>query len=84
MIFLFNEMMIHTGDVFCQLTGPRVFHVDSRGAMGEDGWADELHPLPGNFARIGQTFIDCIQRPASSKHGQVFVVNELYPLAVKP
>lgn len=78
MIFLFNEMMIHTGDLFCQLAGKRVFHIDSRGSVGPDGWADELHPLPENFCRTGQTFIDCINNIPSG-HGQVYVVNDFYP-----
>lgn len=81
MIYLFNEMMIRTGDLFCQIPGLEnsVYHVDSRGAMGKNGWTDELHPLPQNFKRTGQTFTDCINR-VENKHGQVYVVNEFYPL----
>jgi hypothetical protein len=76
MIYLFNEMMIYTGDLFCKMPGigNKVFHIDSRGAMGEEGWTDELHPLPENFKRIGKTFIDCINGKITSVHGQVFVV----------
>jgi hypothetical protein len=81
MIYLFNEMMIKTGDLFCQIPGLErsVYHVDSRGAIGKEGWTDELHPLPENFKRIGYTFIDCINR-VKNDHGQVYVVNEFYPL----
>jgi hypothetical protein len=81
MIYLFNEMMIKTGDLFCKIPGLEnsVYHVDSRGAIGEDGWTDELHPLPQNFKRVGETFIKCINHEPN-KHGQVYVVNEFYPL----
>jgi hypothetical protein len=81
MIYLFNEMMIKTGDLFCKLPGLEhsVFHVDSRGAIGDLGWTDELHPLPRNFKRTGETFIKCINREPS-KHGQVYVVNDFFPL----
>jgi hypothetical protein len=74
-------MMIENGKLFCAMpnVGNRVFHIDSRGAVGENGWTDELHPLPENFKRIGRTFIDCINGEVKSVHGQVFVVNELYP-----
>lgn len=80
MIFLFNEMMIFTGDLFCQMPdiGDRVFHIDARGAVGADGWSDELHPLPVHFKNVGRTFVDCI-RGRKSPHGQVFVVKDLNP-----
>jgi len=61
MIYLFNEMMIETGELFQKIAGyDCVFHVDSRGAIGDDGWTDELHPLPENFKKTGKAFIDCI------------------------
>lgn len=80
MIFLFNEMMICTGDLFCKMpgVGNKVFHVDSRGSVGENGWTDELHPLPKHFRMTGRTFIDCINAKPSP-HGQVYVVNQLHP-----
>lgn len=80
MIFLFNEMMIDTGDIFCRMpgVGARVFHIDSRGSIGKDGWTDELHPLPKHFRATGMTFIDCIN-DVPSPHGQVYVVNHLHP-----
>jgi hypothetical protein len=80
MIYLFNEMMIFTGDLFCQMPdmGERVFHIDSRGSIGADGWSDELHPLPKHFKNTGRTFVDCI-RKRPSDHAQVYVVKDLNP-----
>jgi len=80
MIYLFNEMMIKTGDLFCQLPGleASVFHIDSRGSAGPDGWTDELHLLPEHFKNTGKTFIDCING-VPSPHGQVYVVNQIHP-----
>jgi len=61
MIYLFNEMMIETGQIFQRQAGYNcVFHIDSRDAIGDDGWTDELHPLPENFKKTGKAFIDCI------------------------
>lgn len=82
MIYLFNEMMIYTGDIFCRIPGleGRVFHIDSRGSVGEDGWSDELHPLPAHFKQTAQAFIDCINRTGSD-HGQVYVVKPFKPTA---
>ncbi len=62
MIYLFNEMMIETGEVFEKIAGYKcVFHIDSRGAIGSKGWTDELHPLPKNFKKTAQAFIRCIK-----------------------
>jgi hypothetical protein len=78
MIYLFNEMMICTGDIFEKripgLAG-RVFHVDSRGSVGDDGWTDELHALPQHFRQTGLTFVDCING-VPSKRGQVYLVTD--------
>lgn len=61
MIFLFNEMMIEVGELFQGIAGyDCVFHIDSRGAVGDKGWTDELHPLPKNFKKTGESFIQCI------------------------
>ncbi|MEE1944677.1 hypothetical protein VRU48_06130 [Pedobacter sp. KR3-3] len=61
MIFLFNEMMIEVGELFQGIAGyDCVFHIDSRGAVGDEGWTDELHPLPENFKKTGACFIQCI------------------------
>lgn len=80
MVYLFNEMMINTGEVFCKIPGleESIFHIDSRDSVGEDGWTDELHPLPENFRNTGRTFIDCINGKPSP-HGQIYLVNELHP-----
>lgn len=61
MIYLFNEMMIETGEVFEEIAGRKcVFHIDSRGVVGRHGWTDELHPLPENFKKTAQAFVSCI------------------------
>lgn len=80
MIYLFNEMMIETGEEFSKIPGLEmsVFHIDARGAVGDHGWTDELHPKPEHFKRIAQTFTDCING-LPSVHGKVYVVNECYP-----
>jgi hypothetical protein len=80
MIYLFNEMMIYTGDIFCRIPGleASVFHIDSRGSVGREGWTDELHPLPEHFRNTGRAFIDCING-IPSRHGQVYVVNPKNP-----
>ncbi|WP_316799610.1 hypothetical protein [Pedobacter frigidisoli] len=64
MIFLFNEMMIDIGRIFkVRLGENRVFHIDSRDSVGENGWTDELHPLPAHFKETAQAFIQCINNP---------------------
>ncbi|WP_343692665.1 hypothetical protein [Chitinophaga sp.] len=78
MIYLFNEMMIDVGNEFCTESDKRVFHIDSRGSVGDSGWSDELHPLPIHFHRTGQTFIDCI-RQKPNNGSQVYVVQKLHP-----
>lgn len=61
MIYLFNEMMIETGELFELIAGYKcVFHIDSRGFVGENGWTDELHPLPEKFRKIAAAFVRCI------------------------
>lgn len=80
MIYLFNEMMIGTGELFClgkEGVKP-VFHIDSRGAAGDQGWTDELHPLPSHFRQISRSFIECINGKPSP-FGQVYVVNRNTP-----
>jgi len=77
MIYLFNEMMIYTGYLFSKSYPNSVYHIDSRGAVGERGWSDELHPLPSKFMRIGETFIHCIRRDQSPTFDHTYVVNPL-------
>ena len=56
-------MMIELGDIFNKKHQmQRVFHIDSRDSVGEDGWTDELHPTPVHFIKTGRTFIDCIKQ----------------------
>jgi hypothetical protein len=78
MIYLFNEMMIEIGSLFNK-TGTRVFHIDSRESVGEKGWADELHPRPAHFIKIGQTFINCIKQEREPTYQNVYVVKECNP-----
>ncbi|MES2418407.1 MAG: hypothetical protein V4541_09480 [Bacteroidota bacterium] len=79
MIYLFNEMMIETGKLFCEMCGrDAVCHVDSRGSVGSDDWTDELHPLPQRFRNTGKTFVDCINGVHSPK--PLYTVNNLYPV----
>ncbi len=61
MIFLFNEMMIETGALFCEkMKCNCVYHIDSRDSVGKDGWTDELHPLPKHFKETAKSFVECI------------------------
>lgn len=77
-IFLFNEMMIEMGTLLNGEHGSEaVFHIDSRGSVTENGWADELHPLPQHFMRTAEVFIQCING-APATFGHTFVVAE-YP-----
>ena len=41
--------------------GGRVFHVDCRGVVGDDNWADELHPNNTGFKAVGKLFDRKIQ-----------------------
>lgn len=78
MIFLFNEMMIDIGHIFTddkKMPG-RVFHIDARESVGENGWTDELHPKAEHFMKIGRVFKQCIKNPTSATYQQVFVVKE--------
>lgn len=80
MIYLFNEMMIEMGTIFEYDEGikGRVFHIDSRGSLGKDGWTDELHPKPNHFMNTGHGFVKCINgEPATYEN--VYVVKSLFP-----
>lgn len=35
---------------------PNAFHVDLRGLLGDDEWADEIHPTDGGYARVADRF----------------------------
>jgi len=75
MIYLFNEMMIDTGNLFNKIYPGSVYHIDSRGTVGEEGWADELHPKPAKFMQIAEEFIHCIRRDKQPTFDHTFVVN---------
>ena len=80
MIYLFNEMMIEMGSFFNALQPkPRVYHIDSRDSVGEDGWTDELHPRPAHFIKTGKTFINCIKQDMTPTYGNVYVVKKCNP-----
>jgi hypothetical protein len=72
LIYEFNEMLIETGKARRQ-----VYHIDSRGALAENEWADELHPKRKAFRRISQTFLECIKSTDPKK--KVFRVCETVP-----
>lgn len=77
MIYLFNEMMIDIGRVFSEMLGEnRVFHIDSRGSVGQNGWTDELHPLPAHFKKTAAAFIHCINYPNKSGSAVIEVVKQ--------
>jgi hypothetical protein len=77
MIYLFNEMMIDIGRVFREKRNqPNVFHIDSRGSVGIDGWVDELHVKPKHAMKIGDVFIKCINETASPTYKNVYVVSK--------
>jgi hypothetical protein len=80
MIYLFNEMMIEIGTLFNRSQPKlRVFHIDSRDSVGENGWADELHPRPVHFIKTGKTFIDCIKQAMPPTYKNVYVVKKCNP-----
>jgi hypothetical protein len=76
MIYLFNEMMIELGSFFNKdPLMKRIYHIDSRGSIPMNGWADELHPKPKYFMRTGSVFVDCIQQRKPPTYEHVYVVD---------
>ena len=65
----FNEMLIGVGKGRKQ-----VYHIDSRGALADHEWADELHPNGKAFRRIARTFMECLDSTDPGK--KVFRVRE--------
>ena len=51
-----------------------VSHIDSRGAVGDKGWHDELHPKSCVFKEIARAFEQCINDEAPQK---VYVVSKV-------
>ena len=86
MIFLFNEMMIDVADHFNkniiqgkqQKNEHRVFHIDGRGIVPDNGWTDELHPTPRYFKKVASLFIKCINgAPSVNKCNFIYNANDL-------
>lgn len=77
MIYLFNEMMIDTGNQFKSHGVSTVFHIDSREFVGEKGWTDELHPKPAKQISIGEVFVKCINGEKPT-YGNVYVVKKFF------
>jgi len=81
MIFLFNEMMIETGAALNKIKPGSVFHIDSRGSIGDDGWTDELHAQPPHFINTGKVFSFCIHdaehQHKNASYGHVYVVTDI-------
>lgn len=77
MIYLFNEMMIEMNVYFNTADELKVMHIDSRGSIGEDGWTDELHPLPQHFMNTGNVFVDCLNGIVAPTYQNVFVVKKI-------
>ena len=75
MIYLFNEMMIHTGKLFNSIYPGSVYHIDARGTVDDQGWTDELHPKPKKFMQIAEQFIHCIRADRQPTFDHTFVVN---------
>jgi hypothetical protein len=74
MIYHFNEMLIKVATHCNKHKGSNfVFHIDSRAAVLENEWADELHPFSRAFKRIGQAFVDCINAPDTNDPNASFV-----------
>ena len=66
MIYYFNEMLISVGEYCNKNKGTNyVFHIDSRGALKEKEWSDELHPTSKSFRKISNVYIKCINEIAS-------------------
>ncbi len=74
MIYHFNEMLIKVAKHCNELKGRNfVYHIDSRGAVLKNEWADELHPFSNAFKRIAQAYLDCINAPDNEKAGTNFI-----------
>jgi len=77
MIYLFNEMMIQVGYLFNETFPGQVFHIDSRGSVGNNGWTDELHPLPKHFIKTGEVFVHCIRKDLPATFDHTYVVGKI-------
>lgn len=74
MIYHFNEMLIAVCRQHNAIRGQNfIFHIDSRGTLQENDWADELHPTSQGFKQISQTYIRCINGETSRDVRDAFV-----------
>ena len=67
--------MIYTGRLFNQ-SGIRVFHIDSRGAVGDEGWQTNCIRFR-KFLKIGSAFVSCIRQDCPPTYEHVYVVSKL-------
>lgn len=52
----FNVMLEDVASHF-----PQVYYVNARGAVGDGGWHDELHPENGGFEAVAERFVEVIE-----------------------
>lgn len=77
MIYYFNEMLIEVGDDCNRKNGSSyIYHIDSRGALKKNEWADELHPFSKSFKRISNVYLECIKGnpPRNSSNPVIYPV----------
>jgi hypothetical protein len=57
----------------CKSDKNNVCHIDVRGALKKDEWADELHPFSKPFGRISDVYLKCILNEPTAGTGSAFV-----------
>lgn len=62
MIHEYNELLIDIGKPL-----ENVYHIDSRGALQDEEWADELHAYSKGFKRIAEAYSECINSDNQSQ-----------------
>ncbi|TAL67847.1 MAG: hypothetical protein EPN82_13055 [Bacteroidetes bacterium] len=72
MIHEHNELLIDIGKPL-----NNVYHIDSRGALKDEDWADELHAYSKGFKRIAEVYSKCINSIATSD--KVIKVGQMFP-----
>lgn len=70
MLYHFNEMLIRVGKHINEKVSDKkrkieVYHIDCRGAVKKDDWADELHPFSDSFKKIADVYQKCIKNEPS-------------------
>ncbi|HLK30749.1 MAG TPA: hypothetical protein VKT28_19385 [Puia sp.] len=76
-IYLFNEMAIQLGASINEEFPDSVFHIDSRGSVGNGGWTDELHARPEHFLRTGEVFANCINKSTKPDYAHTYIVGKM-------